>query len=66
MFLKIRPRAAELFHAGGWTDVTKPTVAFRKVANAPKNLHDHTNEITIPNLGVFAANRSVHLNTVAT
>jgi len=64
--MKIRPRAAELFHADGRTDVTKPNVAFRNVANAPKNLHDHTNGITIPTLGVFAANRSVHLNTVAT
>ena len=40
--MKIRPRAAELFHADGRTDVTKLTVAFRDDVNAPKNLHDHT------------------------
>jgi len=27
---------AELFHADRWTDMTKPTVAFRNFANAPK------------------------------
>ena len=35
--MKIRPVAAELFHAGGRTDMTKLTVAFRNFANAPKN-----------------------------
>jgi len=42
--MKIRPVVAELFHAegktdeqrDGRTDVTKPTVAFRKFANASK------------------------------
>ena len=29
--------AAEFFHADGQTDVTKPTVAFRNFANAPKS-----------------------------
>ena len=28
---------AELFHAGGRTDMTKLIVAFRNFANAPKN-----------------------------
>jgi hypothetical protein len=33
--IKLRPVAAELFHAGGLTDVTKPAVAFRNFAKAP-------------------------------
>jgi hypothetical protein len=33
---QILPVGAELFHAGGQTDMTKLTVAFRNVANAPK------------------------------
>jgi hypothetical protein len=33
--MKIRPVRAELFHAGGRTDVTKQIVAFRNFANAP-------------------------------
>jgi len=40
-FLKIRPAGAELFHTGGrkdrQTDARKLTVAFRNLANAPKN-----------------------------
>ena len=64
--MKIRPRVAELFHEDGQTDVTKLIVAFRIVANAPKNLHDHTNGITIATLGVFAAKRTQRLNTLAT
>jgi hypothetical protein len=28
--MKTRPVTAELFHADGWTDMTKLTVAFRK------------------------------------
>ena len=36
-YMKIRPVGAELFHAGGRTDMTKLTVAFRNFANAPKN-----------------------------
>jgi hypothetical protein len=27
-----------LFHADGWTDMTKLTVAFQNFANAPKNI----------------------------
>jgi hypothetical protein len=38
--MKIRPAAAELFHADGWTDMTKLIVAFCDFANAPKNLRD--------------------------
>jgi hypothetical protein len=34
--MKIRPVGAELFHAGGRTDMTKLTVAFRNFAKAPK------------------------------
>jgi len=34
--MKIRPVAAELFHADGQTYMTKAIVAFRSVANAPK------------------------------
>jgi hypothetical protein len=40
-FLKIRPMGAELFHADGrtdgHTDMTKPIVAIRNFATAPKN-----------------------------
>jgi len=64
--MKIRPRAAELFHADGRTDVTTLTVAFRNVANAPKIYTITLNGITIPTLSVFAAKRTVHLNTVST
>jgi hypothetical protein len=34
---QIRPVEAELFHADGYTDITKVTVAFRNFANAPKH-----------------------------
>jgi hypothetical protein len=40
--MKIRPAGAELFHADGrtdgQTDMTKLVVAFRNIANAPKNV----------------------------
>jgi hypothetical protein len=36
-FKIIRPVGAELFHADRRTDMTKPIVAFRNFANAPKN-----------------------------
>jgi hypothetical protein len=35
-FIKLRPVGAKVFHADGWTDMTKLTVAFRNFANAPK------------------------------
>jgi hypothetical protein len=35
--MKTRSVGAEMFHAGGRTDVTKPIVAFRNFANAPQN-----------------------------
>ena len=35
-FMKIRPVAAELFHADGRTDKAQLTVAFRNFANVPK------------------------------
>ena len=38
--MKIRP-GAKLFHADGWTDMTKLTAAFRNFANAPKNRRIH-------------------------
>ena len=34
--MKILPVAAELFHAGGRTDMTKLLVVLRNFANAPK------------------------------
>jgi len=34
---KIHSAAAELFHSDGQTDITKPIVAFRNFASAPKN-----------------------------
>ena len=42
-FKKIRPVAAELFHADGHTGMTKIIVAFCNFANAPKMdlLHQH-------------------------
>jgi hypothetical protein len=36
-FMKIRPVAAQLFHADGRTDMTKLIVAFRNFAKASKN-----------------------------
>jgi len=33
--MKIRPVGSELFHAGGWMDMTKVTVAFCNFTNAP-------------------------------
>jgi hypothetical protein len=36
-FIKIRPVRIELFHADGQTDVTRPLVAFRNIADAPRN-----------------------------
>ena len=36
-FVKIRPVVSHLFHADGQRDMTRPTVAFRNFANAPKN-----------------------------
>jgi len=37
-FMKIPPVEAELFHAGGRTDMTKLIAAFRNSANAPKKM----------------------------
>ena len=37
--MKIRPVGAELFHADGRTDMTKPIVAFHYFTNAPKNTY---------------------------
>jgi hypothetical protein len=34
-FMKIRPVGAELFHAGGRTDMTNLIVVIRNFANAP-------------------------------
>jgi hypothetical protein len=36
-FIKIRPVEAELFHADGQADMKKLIVAFRNIANSPKN-----------------------------
>jgi len=36
-FKKIRPVAAELFHADWRTDTTKLTIAFRNFVNSTKN-----------------------------
>ena len=50
-FMKMCPVGAELFHADGWTDMTKLIVAFRNFVNAPKNdqstISDMIPEITI-------------------
>jgi hypothetical protein len=35
--MKIRSVRAEMFHVDRRTDLTKPIVAFRNFANAPKN-----------------------------
>jgi hypothetical protein len=45
-FTKLRPVGAELFHADGQTGMTKPTVAFRNFANAPKNSFTRTFQLT--------------------
>jgi hypothetical protein len=37
-FIKIRPEGAELFPAGGRTDMTKLTDAFRSFEKAPKKI----------------------------
>jgi len=37
--MKIRPVTAELFHADGRTDMTKPTVARRNFANVSKRTY---------------------------
>ena len=34
--MKIRPVGAEMFHAGGQTDMTKLIVTFHNFANSPK------------------------------
>jgi hypothetical protein len=39
IFMKVRLLRAELFHAGGQTDMTKLTVALRNFMNAPKTQH---------------------------
>jgi hypothetical protein len=36
-FIEIRLVGAELFHADGWTDMTKLLIAVRNFAQAPKN-----------------------------
>ena len=36
--MDFRPVGAELFHAGGRTDITKPIAALRNFANQPKML----------------------------
>jgi len=41
-FMKIRSVEAELFHADGQTDMTKLTVSFHNLANAPKNVSQRT------------------------
>jgi hypothetical protein len=38
-FIKIRPVGADLFHAGGRTDMTNLMVAFRNFANSPKDVN---------------------------
>ena len=38
--MKVRSVGAELFHADGWTDMTKVIVAFRTSLNAPKVCRD--------------------------
>jgi hypothetical protein len=38
--IKIRPVGAKLFHANGWTDMTKSIVASRNFANAPQTANN--------------------------
>ena len=42
--IKIRPVGAKLFHMDRQTDMTKLTVAFRKLANAPKKNSLHLSQ----------------------
>jgi hypothetical protein len=41
--MKIPPVEAEIFHADGWTGVTKLIVTFRDFAKAPKTEDDRKN-----------------------
>jgi len=41
-FMKIRPVAAELFHADGQLDMTKLTVSFHNFENAPKTASQYS------------------------
>jgi len=43
--IKILPVVAELFHADEQTDMTKPIVAFRSVAIAPKGENYYSMEL---------------------
>jgi hypothetical protein len=45
--IKIRPVGAELFNAEGQTDMTNIIVAFRSLANAPKNRYTFWRLITV-------------------
>jgi hypothetical protein len=46
--MKNRPVGAEIFHAGGRTDMTKLIVAFRSFAKAPKNPYFERPEVALP------------------
>jgi hypothetical protein len=43
-FKKIRPVTAGLFHAEGWRDITKLTVALRNFANTLKKAENTTGQ----------------------
>jgi hypothetical protein len=36
-FIKIHPMETKLYHADGWTDVSKLIITFRNFVNRPKN-----------------------------
>jgi len=46
--MKIRSVGAEFLHADGRTDMTKPIVAIRNFANAPKNAEEGLWYILLP------------------
>jgi len=44
-FMKLCPVGAEMFHADGWPDMMKITVALCNVANAPNNGRKWNNSV---------------------
>ena len=62
--MKIRPVGAEIFHAGGRTDMTKQVVAFRNFANAPNKTSPSIAQ-SVQRLGYGLDNRGTLLRFLA-
>ena len=52
--IKIRLVGVELFHADGWTDMTKLIVSFRNFANIPFLVLDDKNVVARQNCTFFS------------